>query len=79
MMNFVKKLEFSDQKYNTYVHLRDENCKGKLLSSMKDYLSFGTDHQSICFMATRFLKDKINGVCTGGGVHMAGGGPHPER
>ena len=29
---------------------------------MKDFVSFGTDHQSMYFMSTRFLRDKINGV-----------------
>ena len=30
---------------------------------MKDFVSFGIDFQSICFMSTRFLKDKIDWFC----------------
>ena len=28
---------------------------------MKDFVSFGTDRQSMYFMLTRFLKENING------------------
>ena len=29
---------------------------------MKDFVSFATDRQSIKFMSTTFLKNKMNGV-----------------
>ena len=42
--------------------MRDESYKGKFLFTMKDFVSFGTDNQSMYFISTIFLKDKINGV-----------------
>ena len=62
MVYFVNKIELSGQKYNTNGNVRDENYNGKFLFTMKDFVSFGTDCQSIYFMSTRFLKEKINGV-----------------
>ena len=44
-------------------NIRDENYKGKLLFSIKYFVLFGTDSQSMYFMSTIFLKYKINGVC----------------
>ena len=61
-MNFVNKLELSDQKYQNNGNLRDENFKGKFLYPMKDFVSFGTYHQSMYFMSTILLKYKIDGV-----------------
>ena len=57
----MNKLELSYQKYHTSGNLRDGSYKGKFLFSMKEFVSFGTDSQSIYFMSIRFLKDKING------------------
>ena len=47
MINFVNKLELSDQKYQNNVYVRDEHYKGKLLFPMKDFVSFGTYYQSV--------------------------------
>ena len=63
MVGFVNKLELSDQKYQTNGNLRDENYKGKFLFSMKDFVSLGTDSQSMYLMSTIFLKYNINEVC----------------
>ena len=52
MVDFVNKLELSDQKYQTNGNLRDENYNGKLLFFMKDFVSIGTDCQSMYFMST---------------------------
>ena len=62
MVDFMNKLEFIYQKYQTNVNGRDENYNGKFLFSMKDFVSFGTDHQLMYFMSIRFLKYEINGV-----------------
>ena len=63
MVGFVNKLDFSDQKYQTNGNLRDENYNGNFLFPINDFVSFGTYRQSMYFMSTRFLKDKINGLC----------------
>ena len=47
MVDFVNKLELSDQKYQTNGILGSENYKEKFLFPMKEYSLFGTDHQSI--------------------------------
>ena len=60
MVNFVNKLDLSDQKHQTNGNKRDEDYKKRLLYSMDYFVSFGTDHQSIYFMSTRFLRYKIN-------------------
>ena len=62
MVDFVNKLELSDQKYQTNGNVIYENYKGKFLFPMKYFLSFGTNHQPIYLITTRFLKDKIYGV-----------------
>ena len=62
MVDFVNKIELSDQIYYTNGNVIDEKYKGKLLFPIKDFVSFGTYRQSIYFMSTRFLKDEINGV-----------------
>ena len=41
MVNFVNKLELSDQKYQTNGNVRDENYQGKLLFTMMEFVSFG--------------------------------------
>ena len=56
-------IHFNGNKYQTNVTVEDESYNGKLLFFMKEFVSFGTDLQSIYFMSTRFLKDKIGGVC----------------
>ena len=40
-MDFVKKLELSDQKYQTNGNLEDEKYVGKLLFLMKDFVPYG--------------------------------------
>ena len=45
MVDFVNKLELSDQKYQTNINIRDENYKGKVLFTINEFLSFGTDRQ----------------------------------
>ena len=62
MVDFVNKIELSDQKYHTNGNVIDENHKGELLLPMKYFVSFGTDFQSMYFMSAVFLKDKIHGV-----------------
>ena len=62
MVGFINKLELSDQKHQTNGTVRDENYKVKFLFPMKEFLSFGTDLHSICFMSTILLKDKIHGL-----------------
>ena len=62
MVDFMNKLEFIHQKYQTNVNGRDENYNGKFLFPMKEFVSFGTDHQLMYFMSIRFLKYEINGV-----------------
>ena len=55
MVDFVNKLELSDQKYENNSNVGDEKHKGKLLFSMKEFLSFGKDHQSMYFMSTIYF------------------------
>ena len=62
MVDFLNKLELSDQKYQNNGNLRDEHYNGKFLFPMKYFVSFGTDCHSMYFMSTRFLKKNINGV-----------------
>ena len=45
MVDFVNKLELSDQKYHTNADLRYKYYKGKYLFTMKEFVSFGTDCQ----------------------------------
>ena len=61
MVDIENKLYTSDQKYQTNENVRNENYKGKLLSSVTDLVSFGTVFQSIYFMSTILLKYKIIG------------------
>ena len=49
MVDFVNKLDTSDQKYQTNENERDENYKGKLSYPMKDFVSFGTDFHLLHF------------------------------
>ena len=61
MVDFVDKLELSDQEYHTNVNVRDEHYKGKLLFPMNYFVPFGTDFHSIYFMSIVLLKYKIDG------------------
>ena len=61
MINFVNKLDLSDQKYQANGNVRDESYMGNLFP-MKDFVSFVTDFQEIYFMLTIFLKYSIDGV-----------------
>ena len=63
MVNFLNKLELIDQKYQTNGNVRDGNYNGNFLFPMRDFVSFGTDCQSMYFMSTEFLRDNINGFC----------------
>ena len=45
MVDFVNKIEVSDQKYQTNGNVRDENYNVKFLFNMKDFVSFSTDRQ----------------------------------
>ena len=56
MINFVDKLELSDQKYKTNGNIRYGSYKRNLLFTMNYFVTFGTDLQSIYFTSTRFLK-----------------------
>ena len=62
MVGFLNKLKVSYQNFLTNGNIRDENYWQKLLFSMNDFVSFSTDCQSIYFMLTIFLKNKINVV-----------------
>ena len=44
MVNFLNKLELSDQKYHTNGNIKDQNYKRKILFPMKDVVLFGTYH-----------------------------------
>ena len=46
MVYFVNRREFNYQKYQTNRTVIDENYKGNLLFSMKDFVLFVTDSQS---------------------------------
>ena len=61
MVEFFNKIEFNDKKYQTNGTVRDGSYKGKIVYPMKYFVPFVTDHQSVFFMSTRFLKYKING------------------
>ena len=50
-------------KYQTNGNLRDEHYYGKLLFTIKYFVTFGKYGQSVYLISTRFLKDKINVVC----------------
>ena len=63
MVNFLHKLDLSDQKYQTNGVLRDENDKEKLFFPIKYFVSYGTYRQLMYFMSNIFLKDKIDGFC----------------
>ena len=60
MVDFVNKPELSDQKYQTNGNLRDKNYNGKFLFTMKEFVSFGRDSQSMYLMSIGFLIDNIN-------------------
>ena len=42
--------------------VRDDSYKGNCLFTTKYFVSFGTDHQSMFYMLTIFLKENIDGV-----------------
>ena len=63
MVDFVNKLDSSDQKYLTNGIVRDESNNRKLFFTMKDFLSFGAYHQSMYLMSTILLKYKIDVLC----------------
>ena len=62
MVDFVNKIELSDQKYKTNATAIYDNCNEKFLFTMMEFVSFGTYIQLMYFMSTRLLKDKIYGV-----------------
>ena len=61
MVDFVNKLDTSDQNYQTNENVRDENYNRKFLFPMKDFVAFRTDFQSMYFMSIILLKYNING------------------
>ena len=61
MVDFVNKIEFSDQKYHTNGNVRDEHYNEKFLFPMNYFVPLITDCQSMYFISTRFLKYNING------------------
>ena len=62
-MNFMNKLELNDRNYRTNGNIRDKNCKGTFLFTIKRFVSFGSYCKSMYFMSTRFLKENIHVVC----------------
>ena len=58
----MNKLGLSDQKYQTNGNARDEDCRGNFLFAMEDFVSFGTDTQSMYFMSTILSKYNIDRV-----------------
>ena len=54
MINFVNKIELSDQNYQTNGNVRYENYKGKFLFPMKEFVSFVTDHKSMYLCQTDY-------------------------
>ena len=62
MMNFVNKLDLSDQKYQTDENIKYENYKEKLIFTIKGFLSSVTDCQSINIMLDISFKENIDGV-----------------
>ena len=63
MVNFLNKLELSNQKYRTNGDISNDSYNGGSLFLMKEFVSFGTYHWSMYFMSKRFLKDNIDGFC----------------
>ena len=63
MVYLMIKLCLSVKNYWTNENIRNKNYNGKILFSMKDFVSLGTDRQSMYFVSTKLLKYKINGVC----------------
>ena len=62
MVDLANKLDLSEQKDQTNGIVRDENYKGKFLFTMKDFVSFGRNHQSMYLMSTILLKYRIDGL-----------------
>ena len=62
MVDFVNKLELSDQKYHTNDDLRYKYYKGKYLFTMRDFVKFGTYLQSMFYTTNRFSKENIDSV-----------------
>ena len=62
MNDFVNKIEFNDQIYQTNGTVGGDNYKRKFLFTMKYFVSFETDCKSIFFMSTIFLKYNTYGV-----------------
>ena len=56
MVDFVDTLYLSVQVYQTNGTVRDENYKGKLYFTIKYFVSFGKDYQSMYSIPTTFLK-----------------------
>ena len=56
MVDFLNKLESSDQKYRTNGNVRDKSYNVNFLFNMREFVLFGTYHQSMYFTSTIFLK-----------------------
>ena len=50
MVRFVNKLKLSDRKYQANITVKDENYRGKLLFTVRDFMPFGTYFQSTFYV-----------------------------
>ena len=48
MVDFTNKIDLCDQKYQNNGNVRDENYNLTFIFPIKDFVSFGTDRQSMC-------------------------------
>ena len=63
MIDFVNILELNNQIYESNGNLGEVSLRGKFLFTMKEFVSFGTDIQSMLFMTNILLKEKIDYIC----------------
>ena len=56
VVDFLNKPELNDQNYQNNVNVKDDNYNGKFLFPLKNFLSFGTEIQSMYFMSIIFLN-----------------------
>ena len=61
MVDFLNKLELSDQKYHSNGKGIAENYKGKFLFPMKDFVSFGKYTFIQCILCQTYYLKKNNG------------------
>ena len=58
MVDFVNNLELSQKNYQNNVSIRDGNYNGKLLFTIKEFVSLETRHQSMYYFVNQILKRK---------------------